>query len=188
MQSAKKRNKPGRPAAGQSLDPKQVAEAALHLIDSEGIDGFSMRRLGQALGVEAMALYNHYKDKDAILDAVASLVLSSVPLPPSKGVWKSRLKALCTGVRRTARQKPSLFHLAMTRPLPPAAGVTLVEAALAILSDAGLKGAALASAYHICWLYVRAFCLWENDELTQKPEAAQLADMATSCPRAAAAI
>lgn len=188
MQSVKRKNKPGRPAAGQSISPGQVAEAALQLIDSDGIDAFSMRRLGQELGVEAMALYNHFKDKEAILDAVASLILASVPLPPGKGSWKSRFKALCAGIRSAARQKPNLFRLAMNRPLPPPTGLPLVESALTALADAGLKGEAHAGAYHTCWLYVRSFCLWEIEEFINKPDAANLATMAAKYPRAASAM
>lgn len=74
-------NRPGRPAPGKTLTPQLVAEAALRLIDTEGLAEFAMRRLGQNLGVEAMALYNHFTDKDAILDAVASLALSRVAVP-----------------------------------------------------------------------------------------------------------
>lgn len=188
MQNSKRKNKPGRPALGQSLSPEQVAEAALRLIDSEGIDAFSMRRLGQELGVEAMALYNHYEDKDAILDAVASLILARVPLPPEKGSWKTRFKTLCAGVRSAARQNPNLFRVAMTRPLPPAAGLPIVESALSSLADAGLNTEAQTSAYHTSWLYVRSFCLWEIEEFTVKPDPAALATMATSYPHAASAM
>lgn len=188
MQNHKRKNKPGRPAAGKSLSPQQVAQAALELIDSEGIDAFSMRRLGQELGVEAMAFYNHYSDKDAILDAVASLILARVPLPPEKGSWKTRFKALCTGVRRAAQQSPNLFRVAMTRPLPPAAGLPLVESALSSLADAGLSAETQVNAYHTCWLYVRGFCLWEIEELPVKPDAANLATMETNYPHAASAM
>lgn len=183
----KVRNKPGRPVGGRSLTPERVAQAALQLIDSEGLEALSMRRLGQALGVEAMALYNHFADKEAILDAVASLVLASVPVPSRQGPWKSRIKALCSGVRTAALRNPNLFRVVMTRPSPPAAGVPLIDATVAAFADAGLKPELQAAAYHLCFIYVRGFCLWEIEEYSRKPSGAELEAMALQFPRAAAA-
>lgn len=155
---------PGRPAAGESLTPHEVAEAAFDLIVSEGEQALTMRRLGEVLGVKAMALYNHFQDKDAILDAVANLALARVPLPPAKGAWKSRIKALCHGIRSMAKQYPSIFRVAMNRRVPPDAALPQIEWALSAFAEAGLSTAAQAVAYHTMRLYVRAYCLWEIEE------------------------
>lgn len=179
MGSQKRKRGPGRPAAGRrALSPQQIADAALRMIDAEGIDALSMRRLGQALGVEAMALYNHFADKDAILDAVANLVLASVPVPAAKGGWKSRMRAVCSAVRHVAQQHPSLFRLALTRPLPPAAALPLIESAMSAVSNLGLTVEDQTCAYHTCLLYVRSFCLWEIEELSRKPTGVELATIA----------
>lgn len=186
----KKTNRPGRPAPGKALTPAAVAEAAMRLIDSEGMAEFSMRRLGQSLGVEAMALYNHFEDKEAILDAVASLVLDRVPLAPVKGSWRSRIKALCFGIRGLARRHPNLFRLAMTRRAPPATGLPLTESVLTAFADAGLAPEAQAIAYHTCFLYVRGFCLWEIEEFgpAREREPAVTPVIAGKYPHTAAAI
>jgi TetR/AcrR family tetracycline transcriptional repressor len=60
-----------------------TVQAALDLIDSEGIENFSLRRLGSKLGVHGMSIYHHFRDKDEILDEVASLVLSEVRVTPA---------------------------------------------------------------------------------------------------------
>ena len=156
---------PGRPAAGESLTPREVAEAALQLILAEGEGALTMRRLGEVLGVKAMALYNHFPDKEAILDAVSSLALARLPAPLAKGPWKSRIKAVCHGIRGMALEQPNLFGVAMTRPTPPMSALPQIEATLAALADAGLPVAAQATAYHTLRLYVRAYCLWEIGEL-----------------------
>lgn len=156
---------PGRPAAGQELTPQEVAEAAFDLIVAEGEEALTMRRLGDALGVKAMALYNHFPDKEAILDAVADLALSRVPLPPAKGPWKSRIKALCHAIRRMALLHPNVFPVAMGRQVPPTSALPQIEWALSALAEAGLTPAAQAVAYHTLRLYVRAYCLWEIEEL-----------------------
>ncbi|MBC7833598.1 MAG: TetR/AcrR family transcriptional regulator [Phycisphaerales bacterium] len=179
---------PGRPAAGESLTPQEVAHAALQLIVSEGEGALTMRRLGEVLSVKAMALYNHFPDKEAILDAVASLALSRLPAPPVKGPWKSRIKALCHGFRSMALEHPNLFRVAMNRPTPPSSALLQIEAALSALADAGLPPAAQAVAYHTLRLYVRAYCLWEIEEASQGGDPAELARVAAaSYPRTAAA-
>ena len=163
-------NRPGRPPAGKSLNPQAVAEAATRLIDAEGIDDFSMRRLGQRLGVEAMALYNHFEDKEAILDAVADLTLARLPVPAGKGSWRNRIKGVCRAVRELARQHPNVFRVAFTRPAVPKAALPAVEGILAAFADAGLDPDGQASAYHACNLYVRGFCLWEIEQSRRPPD------------------
>lgn len=159
------RKGPGRPAAGQTLTPRDVTEAAAHLINTEGEGALTMRRLGEVLGVKAMALYNHFPDKEAILDSVASLAFAGLPVPPLKGHWKSRINALCFGLRDMARRRPHLFRVAMTRRIPPDKALPHIAAALSAFADAGLPPAAQAYAYHTLRLFVRAHCLWEIDEL-----------------------
>lgn len=184
----KPRRGPGRPAAGEALTPRQVAEAALQLIAARGEDALTMRGLGDALGVKAMALYNHFPDKEAILDAVASLALARIPVPPAKGPWKSRIKTLCRDIRSMALQHPELFRVAMTRPTPPSAAVPQIESALSALADAGLAPAAQAVAYHTLRLYVRGYCLWEIDELRRGGDHGELARLAAPYPHTAAAL
>lgn len=185
----KPRTGPGRPAAGESLTPQEVGRAAFDLIVAEGEHALTMRRLGEVLGVKAMALYNHYPDKEAILDAVACLALSRVPLPPAKGPWKSRLKALCQGIRGMARQYPSVFRVAMFRPAPPESALPEIEFALSAFADAGLAPTAQATAYHTIRVWLRAFCVWEIEEL-RTPRAAMIdvAQMTSSYPHTAAAV
>lgn len=180
---------PGRPAAGESLTPQEVAEAALHLVLSEGEAALTMRRLGEVLGVKAMALYNHFSDKEAILDAVANLALTRLPTPPAKGPWKSRIKSICHGIRAMALEQPNLFRVAMTRPAPPGSALPQIEAALSALADGGLAPAAQAVAYQTLRLYVRAYCLWEIEELRlfQSGDPAELARTTAPYPHTAAA-
>jgi len=178
---------PGRPAAGESLTPQEVAEASLQLILAEGEGSLTMRRLGELLGVKAMALYNHFPDKEAILDAVANLALTRLPEPPAKGPWKARIRAISHGMRSMAQQHPNLFRVAMTRPVPPDGALPQIESALSALADAGLTPPAQAVALHTLRLYVRAYCLWEIEELSRGSDAAAVSRAAAQYPHAAAA-
>ena len=64
-----------------ALTRRRILDAALALVDSEGLKALSMRRLGAALGVEAMSLYHHFPSKEELLDGLVATVLSEVPLP-----------------------------------------------------------------------------------------------------------
>lgn len=148
-----------------------------------------MRRLGEALGVKAMALYNHFPDKEAILHTVAGLVLTCIPAPPAKGSWKNRIKAFFRGIRSFALEYPNLFRVAMTRPTPPANALPQVESVLSALADAGLSPAAQAVAHQTLRLYVRAYCLWEIEDLKRGGGVpAELACAETVYPHLAAAV
>jgi AcrR family transcriptional regulator len=72
------------------LSRERVLRAAVAMADESGIDSLTMRRLGQELGVEAMSLYNHVANKDAILDGVVDLVLSDIEVPPTGTHWRRR--------------------------------------------------------------------------------------------------
>ena len=72
------------------LTKDKIIEKALEVLDADGVDGLSMRRLGEALGVEAMALYHYFPNKDAILDGVLERIIAEtgpallVGDPPSR--------------------------------------------------------------------------------------------------------
>ena len=63
------------------LTKERVLRAAVELADQGGIEALSMRKLGQELGVEAMALYRHVRNKDDILDGAIDAVIGEVELP-----------------------------------------------------------------------------------------------------------
>src|SRR5207248_11528910 len=70
-----------RAMARERLTRERVVEAAIALVDAEGIDALTMRRLGKELGVEGMALYTHVENKDGLLNAVSQQILSELELP-----------------------------------------------------------------------------------------------------------
>src|ERR1051326_703221 len=94
----------------QTLDRRRILHAALELIDAEGLEALSMRKLGAALGVEAMALYYYVPNKAARLQAVAELVLEQLPIPaePSND-WADTIRALARAFRQLGRAHPNVF-------------------------------------------------------------------------------
>lgn len=76
------------------LRKANVVDGALELLDAEGLDGLTMRKLGAALDVHAGALYRHYPSKEALLDAMADKLLEGVADEVPDGPWEEQLVAL----------------------------------------------------------------------------------------------
>src|SRR5882724_3884773 len=81
------------------LSRDRILQAALALADEGGIDALSMRKLGQALGVEAMSLYNHVASKSDLLDGMVDVVFGEIGLPASDGGWKQAMRQRAISAR-----------------------------------------------------------------------------------------
>lgn len=140
------------------LTRERIVEAAVRLVESDGLSSLSMRRLGGALGVEAMALYRYIDGRDDLLEAMVDALADKVPraadmdLRPG-GSWQAYLQELAHAVRDLAREHPRIFPLLVTRPpaapwlRPPLRSVDLVEDFLGALTSRGLSDAQAVSAY-----------------------------------------
>ena len=86
------------------LSRERVLHTAIRLADQGGIESLSMRRLGQELGVEAMALYYHVASKDEVLDGIVDLVFDEIGVPASTGAdWKTAMRQRAISVREPCR-------------------------------------------------------------------------------------
>ena len=88
------------------LTRDRVFEAAVALADEHGIEELSMRKLGQELGVEAMSLYHHVANKEAIPDGMIDAIVSQIPLTPDGGDWKSAMRNQVLAARTTMSRHP----------------------------------------------------------------------------------
>jgi AcrR family transcriptional regulator len=121
--------------------------AALALVESEGLDALSMRRLGRELGVEGMALYTYVADKDELLRAVGQLVLADLRLAlPGTGSWKERIRATVRAWAEMQERHPRAFPL-VYRPDAGEQVARTTEELLDALRTAGLDEAGAALAY-----------------------------------------
>src|SRR5918912_4075396 len=94
------------------LSRERVVEAALQLIDAEGPEALTMRRLGRELGVEAMSIYEYTSGKDELLEAVMERLLEELELPTSGHPdWKERIRAVVDAWLRLAERHPNAFPL-----------------------------------------------------------------------------
>ena len=97
------------------LTRERVLRAAIGLADEVGIDAFSMRRLGQELGVEAMSLYNHVANKDDILDAIVDMVVGEIGLPAEGEDWKAAMRRRAVSARKVLLRHPWAASLIESR-------------------------------------------------------------------------
>jgi AcrR family transcriptional regulator len=123
------------------LTKERIVQAAIGLIEREGEDGLSMRRVAAELGVAVMSLYNHVPNKAALLDAVASDILGGMEVADDPAEpWTERARALLRAYRKIARDHPRCVTLILTRKIEAPSGMRPVEHALAVAADAGFDG------------------------------------------------
>jgi AcrR family transcriptional regulator len=151
--------------AKRPLTRRRILRAALRLIDRDGLDALSMRRLGAALGVEAMALYRHVGSKGALLEGVAELLLEELELPDAGSAsWQDTWTALAHSYRRLARGHPGAFRLLALSPLGIAARFERAWAPVTILRDAGFDEQQAERAFRTLLSYADGYLLREQAE------------------------
>jgi AcrR family transcriptional regulator len=123
------------------LTRNRIIGAAMELIEQEGIDAVSMRRLATELGCGVMSLYSYVPSKAALLDAVAEVVMSGIECTPiPDDTWAERVRVRARAFRQLAREHPLCTMLAVSRPVTSVAQLRALEHALETLREAGLSG------------------------------------------------
>ena len=134
-------------AARVPLTRQRVLATALHLVDTEGLDALTRRRLARELGRDAMTLYRYAPDQEALLDGIVELVLEELELPEEGQDWQTQLRRSAHNFRRLALAHPHVVNLLLTRPvatafgLRPPATLRPLEHFLAVLTSAGFPAA-----------------------------------------------
>ncbi len=131
------------------LTPELIFQAALRLVDAEGLGTLTMRRLARDLGVAPMSLYSHVPNKDDLLVGVVNLATGEMVLPtPDTPPWDA-LRQVTREFRRVALRHPNLVPLIMVRPPTGPAGLRTLEVALDALRRAGIPASGVAPAYRL---------------------------------------
>jgi len=156
------------------LNRDRVLHAALALVDEGGVESLSMRKLGQALGVEAMSLYYHVANKDEILDGLVDLVWSEIELPPAEEDWETAIRTFATSAYGALTRHPWACNLYMSRPSLSAPRMRYMEYLLGRLRDAGFSPDMTYLAYHAIDSHILGFTLWLQGHSIDEKRAAQL--------------
>ena len=121
------------------LSRERIIEAAVTLVDEHGVNALSMRRLGAALGVEAMSIYNHIPNKDTLLKSLVEHILAQIEIPPEEDDWAERLKKMSRSYRSVALAHPHFVELIASRPYSGLPALRQVETIFEILEAGGFE-------------------------------------------------
>ena len=147
--------------ATSPLDRARVIDVALELLDEVGLDGLSMRRLADRLGVTAASLYWYVQDKNELLALLADTISGEVPLPTSTAPWRTQLEEGARNLRRIAlSHRDAARVLAATAPSGPAR-LRAIDTLLGVLLQAGFPPADAADAGYLLNVYIVGFMLDE---------------------------
>jgi AcrR family transcriptional regulator len=174
--------------ARSPLTRERIVRTALRIMDDEGLDAVSMRRLGRELGVEAMSLYNHVADKDDILAGIKDVVMGEFDMGPPSGEWERDARSAARAWRNILRAHPNVITL-MTSAARPSLSVDALrpsEVAFDLLRRAGLDDEETARAFCAFGGYIMGFVLMEVGTMMggMQADALDVSDVVSSLPRA----
>ncbi len=160
------------------LSRERVLAAAVAFADERGIESLTMRKLGEALGVEAMSLYNHVANKDELLDGMVDIVFSEVGLPSGEVDWKTAMRRRAVSARQVLSRHRWAIGLMESRTSPGPATLRHHDAVIGCLRGAGFSVAMAAHAFSLLDSYVYGFALQEAtlpfDTAEQTAEVAEM--------------
>jgi AcrR family transcriptional regulator len=126
---------------GKGVTRVMLTQAALRIVDIEGLEALSMRRLGVELGVDPMAAYRHIPNKGILLDAIVEAVMAEIPTDAVDASlpWQDQLRTLARSYLGTLMAHPHAAPLIAERSLRTAGSLRVVEKALRIMTDGGVQ-------------------------------------------------
>lgn len=121
------------------LSREAVIHAAIELAGQIGIETLSMRKLAEALGVEAMSLYNHVKNKEDLLDGMVDAVVAEMYIPNTNGAWRQEICTATLSSHEVLMAYPWASMLLVSRPAVGAAKMAHFDAIQGCYCDAGFS-------------------------------------------------
>ncbi|MGY0497547.1 TetR/AcrR family transcriptional regulator [Nocardia sp. FBN12] len=154
----------------QPLSRERVLAAAIRVADRGGAEAITMRRVAQELGVEAMSLYNHVPNKDAILDGVVDAVFAAIALPEAGSAdWRDAIRGRACSARAVLAQHSWALGLMDSRRNPGPATLRHHDAVLGVLREGGFSLPMAAHAVSLIDSYVGGFVLQEANLPVSEP-------------------
>ena len=145
-----------------ALTRERILRTAIGLADRDGIESLSMRNLGGKLGVEAMSLYNHVRNKEDMLDGMVDVVFSEIDLPRSGADWRTAMRQRAISAHQVLLRHPWAIPLMESRATPGPANLRHHDAVLGSLRTAGFSVDMAAHAYSILDGYIYGFTMTES--------------------------
>jgi TetR/AcrR family transcriptional regulator, tetracycline repressor protein len=174
---ARQRSAPRGSAGRAPLTRREIVAAALALVDADGVDALTMRRLADRIGVYPTALYWHAGSKASLLAGVCEMVHSSMALPPVDGPpWPEWIRSMAHAARTALHAHPNVAPILGSQLQVTTSSFPLAESVLTVLTNAGFSDTGLTDAYNAVigfvfgWLFIElsaeppeADADWTND-------------------------
>lgn len=152
---------PTDPPRRASLSKELVLRTAIALADETGAGAPSMRKLAERLGVEAMSLYHHFRNKDLILDGMVDHVFGEIELPSDDVDWRTAMRRRAVSMRDALIRHPWAIGLMDSRANPGHATLRHLDAVIGSLRSGGFSIAGAAHAVSMLDSYIYGFALQE---------------------------
>lgn len=162
-----RRRRPGRPAR---LERDEIVRTAVRIADERGIGAVTMRSVAHDLGAEAMSLYRHVDNKEALVDGMVDLVYGEIELPDPDAPWPAALRRRAVSARAALERHPWAIPLMESRSRPGPMNLRHHEAMLALLFRDGHTGASATRVVNVIDSYVYGFALQEQALPVATPE------------------
>jgi len=176
-----RRGEPGRDRRPLTRDA--IVEAALVLLERDGLQGLSMRKLAQELDAGAASLYWHVGDKEELLSLLLDRIVGEAKVPePDPDNWQATVKELARATRRHLAERRDAAQLSLGRVPAGPNSLPILERNLAVLAASALPPRVIAYAADMFALYVGAFAYEENIRSEEQASPEQLGAYWASLP------
>jgi AcrR family transcriptional regulator len=159
------------------LTRDRVLRTAIELADRGGVEALSMRKLGQELGVDAMALYRHIQNKDDLLDGIVEMIVGQIERAGPNADWKTALREQAMAARRVMLRHPWARRVLEERATGGPTFLAYIESVLATLLDGGFSIDVAHHALHVLGSRIFGFnqdVFEDSAEPDPSPEAAAM--------------
>lgn len=140
----------------RALTKELIADAALRIVDTDGLDALTMRHVGEVLGTGAASLYAHVSGKEELLELVIERVAGEVQLPgePDPARWQEQLKEYARSVKATFARHRDLARASFARIPTGENALVAAEWMIAVMRAGGLQDRVVGLAADLLSLYV----------------------------------
>src|ERR1700719_520929 len=144
-----------------------VVAAAIDILDREGVDALTIRRVAEACGLSPMGIYRHVRDKDDLLDRVVDAVIGpGLQDLQASGPWDQQVADLFRHLRRLLLDHPGVAALCVLRPTPVIGVARFYARILAALAEGGFTGTDAVHAFDTLLMFTFGSVLWEIPRTT----------------------